>query len=334
MAGTLGTTSTGAIDDFSTLSTLAHQHGAWFHIDAAYGGFFALVDSVKFAIRGVEMADSICLDGHKSLFMPFGCAMLLVREGTHLRHGNRFRPNYIDQKYYGDDDDDEEDDDDYKDESKEEEETQAATAKKNMDFLVVALENGEKGVGDAGDSGVVGDAEVVGDAGEAAVAGDALDATDAGVSFCDFSPELTRGFRGLRVWLPLLFHGTLPFKTALKEKLQLARVCYKRLLNNNPGVVMGPYPQLSVVTFRFVDNSDHGVVNQKDMDNELNRKVQTVTQLDGTVFITNVNMDGWLWLRICILNFRTHLNDIEIAVMKVKEAYDSVIVQGDPAVGH
>ena len=272
MVGTLGTTLTGAIDDLSALSSLARQHGAWFHIDAAYGGFFTLVDSIKLAAKGVEMADSITLDAHKSLFMPFGCAMLLLRERAHLSRGNFFRPKYLDQKYYD---------------------------------------------GDAGDAGEVGDTE------DAVVAGDV-----SRVSFCDFSPELTRGFRGLRVWLPLLFHGTLPFKAALQEKLQLAQVCYRKLLEAMPGlVVMGPFPQLSIVTFRFIAENSSGQGFQKDLDFKLNTQVQTTIELDGTVIITNVDIDGWRWLRMCILNFRTHLEDIEIAVRKVKEAYNAVAAQ-------
>ena len=76
------------------------------------------------------------------------------------------------------------------------------------------------------------DADNAKDVGDAGYAGDARDVR---VSFCDFSPELTRSFRGLRVWLPLLFHGTLPFKVALQEKLQLAKVCYRKLLDAMPG---------------------------------------------------------------------------------------------------
>ena len=52
VVGTLGTTATGAIDDLTRLSELARRFSAWFHVDAAYGGFFALVDEMKHKIKG------------------------------------------------------------------------------------------------------------------------------------------------------------------------------------------------------------------------------------------------------------------------------------------
>ena len=58
----MGTTATGAIDDLSSLCSLAHDFDAWFHVDAAYGGFFALLDEVKSDIAGIELADSLSVD--------------------------------------------------------------------------------------------------------------------------------------------------------------------------------------------------------------------------------------------------------------------------------
>jgi len=72
-----GTVSTGAIDPFPQIADIAHRHGAWFHIDGAYGALAAMSDRAKF--NGLELADSISLDPHKWLYQPLDCGCLLYR---------------------------------------------------------------------------------------------------------------------------------------------------------------------------------------------------------------------------------------------------------------
>jgi len=96
LLGNFGTTGSGAIDDLTQLSTLARRFGCWFHVDAAYGGFFALVDEIKEKMVGVEKADSVVIDPHKGLFLPFGTGILLVKNVNHLLRTHCFRPDYID----------------------------------------------------------------------------------------------------------------------------------------------------------------------------------------------------------------------------------------------
>ncbi len=72
-----GTVSTGAIDPFPRIAEIAHRHGAWFHIDGAYGALAAMADREKF--KGLELADSISLDPHKWLYQPLDCGCLLYR---------------------------------------------------------------------------------------------------------------------------------------------------------------------------------------------------------------------------------------------------------------
>lgn len=93
VVATAGTTSTGAIDPLPAVADVAAGEGLWLHVDAAYGGFFALTDRGRARLAGIERADSIVLDPHKSLFLPFGTGALLVREGESLRrsHGGEQR---------------------------------------------------------------------------------------------------------------------------------------------------------------------------------------------------------------------------------------------------
>jgi aromatic-L-amino-acid decarboxylase len=81
--GTAGTVNTGAIDPLSDLADIAARHGAWFHVDGAYGALSAVVNPLKF--RGMARADSISLDPHKWLYQPIDCGCLLYRDPAAAR---------------------------------------------------------------------------------------------------------------------------------------------------------------------------------------------------------------------------------------------------------
>ncbi len=77
VVGSAGTTNTGRVDPLAAIADVCAAHGAWFHCDAAYGGFFRLLTETDDLLRGMERADSISLDPHKSLAMPYGTGALL-----------------------------------------------------------------------------------------------------------------------------------------------------------------------------------------------------------------------------------------------------------------
>ena len=83
--GAAGTTNTGAIDPLDDIASVAEREELWFHIDAAYGGFFQLTERGRTAFRGSERADSITLDPHKGLFLPYGTGGLIVRDREAMR---------------------------------------------------------------------------------------------------------------------------------------------------------------------------------------------------------------------------------------------------------
>jgi aromatic-L-amino-acid decarboxylase len=80
LVGSAGTTDTGTIDPLPGMADLAQRNGLWFHVDAAYGGFFRLTERGRDRLAGMELADSVTLDPHKTLFLPFGTGALVVRE--------------------------------------------------------------------------------------------------------------------------------------------------------------------------------------------------------------------------------------------------------------
>jgi aromatic-L-amino-acid decarboxylase len=82
---TAGTTNTGAVDPLNTVADLAARERMWHHVDGAYGGFFHMVPALRPLLDGLPRADSLTLDPHKGLFMPYGTGALLVRDGEALR---------------------------------------------------------------------------------------------------------------------------------------------------------------------------------------------------------------------------------------------------------
>ena len=63
---------------------MCRRYGAWFHVDGAYGGLFKLCEEGRARLSGLELTDSVALDPHKTLFLPYGTGAALVREGHHL----------------------------------------------------------------------------------------------------------------------------------------------------------------------------------------------------------------------------------------------------------
>ena len=133
-------------------------------------------------------------------------------------------------------------------------------------------------------------------------------------SAADLSLELTRPFRGLRFWIPLKLFGLSPFRAALEEKIWLARYFHEQL-DKMPGWETGPYPQLSVVTYRFVPD-------QGDAD-RFNQQLVEAVQADGKVFISSTLIDGKFYLRLAVLHFRTHLLQVNYLLDLLKKLSQS-----------
>ncbi len=102
VAATAGTTDTGAIDPLDRCAEIARAHGTWMHVDAAYGGFFQLTDRGRGRLNGIEQADSITIDAHKSLFLPFGVGGLVVRDVGQLAEAHGGRGVYMQDVVDGD----------------------------------------------------------------------------------------------------------------------------------------------------------------------------------------------------------------------------------------
>ena len=234
-----GTTNTGAIDDLPRIAELAASRKLWLHVDGAYGGFFALTKRGKRALAGLERADSITLDPHKSLFLPYGTGALVVRSAEKLRKAHAMEASYMPPM---------QSDDDFTD-------------------------------------------------------------------FCDLGPELSRDFRGLRVWLPLKMHGAGVFREALDEKLDLAASACNAV-RAMPHIEIVAEPQLSLFAFRVGPSKG---VTGKALDT-LNRRVQKLVNARQRVFLTGTVVRGMFVLRVCVLSFRTHADRMEMFLEDLRGA--------------
>jgi aromatic-L-amino-acid decarboxylase len=90
-----GTTNTGAVDPLAEVADLCAAEGLWHHVDGAYGAFFNLCKEGKAVLSGMDRADSLTLDPHKGMFLPYGTGALLVRDGAALRLAHEATADYL-----------------------------------------------------------------------------------------------------------------------------------------------------------------------------------------------------------------------------------------------
>ena len=134
-------------------------------------------------------------------------------------------------------------------------------------------------------------------------------AADADIpNFAEYSAELSRDFRGLRVWFPLKLHGVSAFREALDEKLDLAVVLYEEL-KADPNLELPWAPDLTVVPFRLRDGDD-----------EANRRLLAAINASERVFVSSTIVEGRFTIRACILSHRTHRDRIDECIGIVRDA--------------
>ncbi|WP_426363997.1 pyridoxal phosphate-dependent decarboxylase family protein [Streptomyces sp. E-08] len=94
IVATAGTTDFGSIDPLPEIAALAAEYGAWMHVDAAYGCGLLASTTRRHLLDGIELADSVTVDYHKSFFQPVSSSAVLVRDGATLRHAT-YHADYL-----------------------------------------------------------------------------------------------------------------------------------------------------------------------------------------------------------------------------------------------
>src|SRR5258708_7471137 len=228
-----GTTDVGAIDPLTEIGKISKEYGLWYHIDAAYGGFFILTEEGRLKLQGLELSDSLIIDPHKGLFLPYGLGVVLVKNIEDLARSYSFDAHYMQDAFAGPHE----------------------------------------------------------------------------MSPAELSPELTKHFRGLRLWLPLKLHGVAPFRACLEEKLLLAKYFHAEILAL--GFESKIEPELSVVTYRWLPKTGDA--------NIFNKRLLDEVVADGQVFISSTMLNGEFTLRFACLAFRTHLSTVDTLLGVLKE---------------
>jgi aromatic-L-amino-acid decarboxylase len=227
--GNAGTTDTGTVDPLAGIAVLAARYGLWFHVDGAYGGAFQLTDRGRAALAGIDRADSIVIDPHKGLSLPFGTGVLLVARTESLRAAYGMSGPYL---------------------------RDVPVDPQIPDYSALGL-------------------------------------------------ELTREFRGLRLWLPLHVHGTDAFRASLNEKLDLARAAYEDLVAD-PYLELPWTPELSTVTFRLWTGDT--------------RRLLDRIHATSTITLSATRIHGHDLIRLCVLSHRTHAEHVDQALDAIHRA--------------
>jgi len=95
VVATVGTTSTTSVDPVEEIAAICRKHGVWLHVDAAYGGAMALLPEERWAMAGVDAADSVAVNPHKWLFVPLDFSVLYTRRPGMLRAVFALTPEYL-----------------------------------------------------------------------------------------------------------------------------------------------------------------------------------------------------------------------------------------------
>ncbi len=229
VVGTAGTTKTGSVDSLIEISEIAKKENLWFHADGAYGALFMLTQKGREILKGIQKADSIALDPHKALSLPYGTGCLLVKDAGTMGFD------------YASDD----------------------------SYMPPIPSMGEH-------------------------------------DYADITPELSRDYRGLRVWLPIKTLGIAPFVLNLEEKLKLSE-WLENELKSLPEIEILSSPELTILAFAH----KKGDVATEALMSKINQ--------NGTLFLSGCKLNGKSAIRICLLGYRMHFERLEKALAEIKK---------------
>ena len=236
VVATAGTVNSGAVDPLADIAEIARREGLWFHVDGAYGAVGAALPELAEQYRGLARADSIVVDPHKWLYVPYEAGAVLVRDPETLHQAFATQADYLEVQ--------------------------------DEDYFNGPLWFHERG------------------------------------------PQLSRGFRALKVWVVMRHIGMEGYRELWRRDLSTTTEL-RRLVAADAKLELAPSTHLSVCCFRYVPEHDDP--------NTFNRVLLDRIHRDGRLFVSGTTLEGTFYLRACIINFRSTLDDATIAVETVVE---------------
>ena len=243
----LGSVNVGAIDPLDRLADVCAAHRIWLHGDGACGLLAAGLPHMRRWFRGIERADSVSVDAHKLLGVPYDCGVVFVREGERLRRAFSIAAPYLRST---------------------------------------------------------------------------LSADNQGFDYLEYGPEMSRGFRALKVWMVLRMLGAAGLRAVVARSLDLTQHLH-RLVADHPDFEVIHEPRLYLYCFRYVP---HGLANQSggaDADGVIDRLNQAIAddiQRNGLALIMTTRIRDRVTLRMSVCSHRTTQADIDKTFDAIAEA--------------
>jgi glutamate/tyrosine decarboxylase-like PLP-dependent enzyme len=248
----VGAINTGAVDPLQAIADVCAEHKIWFHADGASGAFGRMLAEKEPLYRGLERADSVTLDPHKWLFVPYECGCVLIRDAEKLRRSFSMSAPYL------------------------------------------------RG---------------------------ALPTEYTGLDYYEHGPQMSRGFRALKVWMTLKHYGVDGYRKLLAQGVRCAERL-DELVRASESFEALHEPNLFITSFRYAPahyrmaTADASENAQKAVDaylDWLNQRIADEIQASGFAFIMTSTVRNRTVLRLSICSHRTTIADIEAVFDKVSE---------------
>lgn len=247
----VGSINVGAIDPLEKIARICRDRGIWFHGDGACGAVGAMLPEKQDLYRGLELADSVTLDPHKWLYVPYECGCVLVREQEKLRRAFSMSAPYL------------------------------------------------RGT---------------------------LPTEYTGLDYFEYGPQMSRGFKALKVWMSLKHYGAEGYRKLLRQNVQCAEHLDRLVREANDFEALHQ-PQLFIYSFRYLPQklraqAEQSAAREAEVNaqiDDLNQRIADEIQLSGDAFIMTSKVHGRTVLRLSICSHRTTLEDIEMVFSRLRE---------------
>lgn len=249
--GQVGSINVGAIDPLEDIARLCAARRLWFHADGACGAVGAILPEKRPLYRGLEQADSVTLDPHKWLYVPYECGCVLVRDPEKLRRSFSMHAPYL--------------------------RGTLATEYTGLDYF-------EQG------------------------------------------PQMSRGFRALKVWMSLKHYGVQGYQTLLRQNVRCAEHL-DGLVRASTDFEAFHQPTLFIYSFRYAPADLRRTATGSPPDrvaidaylDHLNQRMADEIQLTRMAFVMTTSVRGRTVLRFSICSHRTTPHDIDVVFAKLRE---------------